>query len=66
MDELDYAKRYFHVDDESFDLAIQALEKQIPLKIRRRSDCVTCSNCFEILSIENCYCHNRGQKISWG
>lgn len=38
IEELKYAKQYFHVDGESFDLAIKALEKQIPKKaIRERA-----------------------------
>ena len=56
-------------------LAVNALEKQIPKKIDRKSadDLVTgCHRCGEINALwksngdKNCYCGNCGQKIDWG
>ena len=50
----------------SLDLAIQALEKQVPKKVDGEYDEKTCTVCDEdILSYYANYCENCGQKLDW-
>ena len=50
----------------AIDLAIQALEKQIPKKVDGEYDEKTCTVCDQdILSYYANYCENCGQKLDW-
>ena len=60
-------------DGEEMDIAIRALEKQIPKKILRgtveRDMACYCPNCKEFVCFEDAdkhsYCHNCGQRLEW-
>lgn len=81
VDELDYIKQYFHVDGESLDLGIQALEKQIPrtteitnIKVKALDieteqvltyNCSPCPSCSKWLTTIDKYCQYCGQAIDW-
>lgn len=65
---------YINLDDlEAFNIAIPALEKQIPKKLRVDSESwLCCPKCDETFKLhnqyheKNRYCGNCGQKICWG
>ena len=65
----------FKIIAEAYDLAIEALEKQIPKKpiIRKTEDYfgnvkhTLCPNCqeTEFVFTQPCFCHHCGQAIDW-
>lgn len=54
---------------DALDVAIQALEKQIPKKPKERDcigfDTLSCPECKMALYLYKPYCDNCGQKIDW-
>ena len=70
-DECDYcyAQGTFGEQKEAFEIAIQALEKQIPKKPKEK-DCIgfntlACPECKMALYLYEPYCDNCGQAIDW-
>ena len=64
-----YSQGNFGNQKEAFEVAIKALEKQIPKKPKER-DCIgfntlVCPVCKEALYLYEPYCDNCGQKIDW-
>lgn len=57
---------------EALDMAIEALEKQIPKKPRETRCALMCSNCGHKITEKGCkklgrlYCKKCGQAIDWG
>ena len=58
-------KKYSVGDLIAFDVAIDALEMQIPKKPKYIFYCPICSNCNSSISSINDYCGKCGQKIAW-
>lgn len=54
------------VGGKSLDIAIEALEKQIPKKPKDGSICLYCSECRHLLDGVERYCWFCGQKLDWG
>ena len=52
------------VGGKSLQMAIEALEKQIPKKVTFRSEYL-CGNCNITINSEDCYCYNCGQRQDW-
>lgn len=57
---------------EEMNIAIEALEKQIPCKLAPKSSkkaelpvCGKCNGIMDLMQGELNYCHNCGQKIDW-
>lgn len=51
---------------DAVDVAVEALEKQIPKKIISKDDYADCPACGGIIHYwSDCYCHNCGQKYVW-
>ena len=70
-DECDYcyAQGTFGEQKEAFQIAINALEKQIPKK-HKEKDCIgfntlACPECKMALYLYEPYCDNCGQKLDW-
>ena len=64
-----YSQGNFGEQKEAFQMALQALEKQIPKKPKER-DCMcfntlVCPVCKEALYLYEPYCDNCGQKLYW-
>ncbi|SCG82718.1 hypothetical protein DW1_1145 [Proteiniborus sp. DW1] len=68
IEELKYVRQFFHVDEESLDLAIKILENQIAKIITRKdiSESYKCPSCNEDRSWKDgrC-CKNCGQLLDW-
>jgi len=64
----------YGVDECEISIAIEALKKQIPMRvtryIRNRSKEVigmgNCPNCDDIVTERSSYCHKCGQRLDWG
>lgn len=59
--------------DEAYQAAIEALEKQIPKKVKnleravdKYGDCPLCGTSYQLMIDETIdYCHNCGQRLDW-
>ena len=62
-----YSQGNFGEQKEAFQMAIQALEKQIPKKPKTDDRYVMyiCPRCNEFIKINKNYCMNCGQKLDW-
>ena len=68
IEKLDKHKKWGFVDDtaDAMELAIEALQKQMPEKPIDRCMFMECPTCHNV-EIANCsYCADCGQKLDWG
>ena len=52
-------------DYDVIDMAIEALEKQIPMKITDKEHCPNCKLHLGCEGFEQAHCDNCGQKLDW-
>ena len=54
------------VDPWAAEIAVEAMQKQIPRKIVSKEDYADCPACGEVIHYwSDCYCNNCGQKYVW-